>query len=164
MIILGIDPGYALIGYGLIENIGNQLRPVHYHHISTSASLSFFDRMIQINQELKALIKRYQPEEMAIEKLYFSKNTKTAMAVAQVRGAIIQEALNSGMRVYEYDPSAVKIAVTGYGRAEKDQVQKMVKSLLNLETIPKPDDTADALAIAICHHNSSKIADLARRY
>jgi len=161
--ILGIDPGYALIGYGIIDVVGNTLKPVKYGCIKTEAKTNFYSRMITINTELKELLKEYSPNSMAIEKLFFARNTTTALDVAQVRGAIIQEGLNSGLEIFEYTPNEVKLAVTGYGKADKQQIQQMIKSLLNLKEVPKPDDTADALAIAICHNNSYRIKALERK-
>ncbi len=160
MLILGIDPGYAIVGYAIIECKGNQLIPITYNHIQTAATLDFFSRMKEINTQLKDVLTTYKPTELAIEKIFFSKNTKTAINVAQVRGAIIQEALNHNLTVYEYTPNEIKLAITGYGGATKPQMQKMIKSLLNLKEIPKPDDTADAIAVAICHNNSSRITKL----
>ena len=160
MIILGIDPGYALVGFGVIETIGNHSVSKNYGCIKTSASMDFFSRMKQINTELKAILSASKPQQLSIEKLYFSKNTKTAIDVAQVRGAIIQEALNHGLDVYEYSPNEVKLAITGYGAADKPQMQKMVQTLLKLATIPKPDDTADALALALCHANMGRFSSL----
>ncbi len=162
MRILGIDPGYALVGYGIIDVVGNSLKPVKYGCIKTDSKETFYSRMMQINQELKTILAEFEPEELAIEKLFFSRNTSTALDVAQVRGAIIQEALNHNLQVFEYTPVEVKLAVTGYGKADKQQIQQMIKSLLHLVEIPKPDDTADALAIAICHNNSCKIKRLER--
>lgn len=162
MIILGLDPGIATVGYGFIDQKGNSLTPIHYGHIQTPATDTFFDRLLAISKALKQLILTYHPDVMAIEKIFFAKNTKTAMTVAQARGAILMEAINLGLGIYEYTPNEVKLAVTGYGAADKSQIQKMVKSLLNLVQIPKPDDTADALAIAICHANSAKIKQLER--
>lgn len=162
MIILGIDPGYATIGYAVVESTGNSIKPIKYGHISTPAKDDFFLRMKNINKELKAILMQYSPSELSIEKIFFSKNAKTAINVAQVRGALIQESLNHNLEIFEYTPIEVKLAVTGYGQASKDQMQKMVKALLNLVEIPKPDDTADALAIAICHCNSAKIKHLQR--
>ncbi|OGI07466.1 MAG: crossover junction endodeoxyribonuclease RuvC [Candidatus Margulisbacteria bacterium GWF2_35_9] len=163
MRILGIDPGYAIIGYAIIEGNGNQLRPIYYNHISTSAKLTFFERMKQINTEIKEIIITHAPEVLSIEKIFFSKNKTTAINVAQVRGAIIQEAINSNLEIFEYTPNEIKIAVTGYGQAPKMQVQQMIKSLFNLKEIPKPDDTADALAIALCHFHSAKFSSIKRR-
>ncbi|MDD4527776.1 MAG: crossover junction endodeoxyribonuclease RuvC [Candidatus Margulisbacteria bacterium] len=162
MRIIGIDPGYALVGYGIIDVVGNTLKPVKYGCIKTEAKTNFYSRMIKINTELKELLKEFNPTAMGIEKLFFSRNTTTALDVAQVRGAIIQEGLNCGLEIYEYTPNEVKIAVTGYGKADKQQIQQMVKNLLHLTEIPKPDDTADALAIAICHNNSYRIKGLER--
>lgn len=164
MRILGIDPGYALLGYGIIDVVGNCIKPVEHGCITTVAKSNFFSRMIKINTEFKELLTTFTPDVMAIEKLFFSRNTTTALDVAQVRGALIQEALNYGLDIYEYTPVEVKLAVTGYGKADKNQIQQMVKSLLNLKAVPKPDDTADALAIAICHNNSYKIKRMELQY
>jgi len=161
--ILGIDPGYALVGYGVIDIVGNTIKPIAYGCITTTKKDTFHERMLQVNEQLVEIITEYKPDDMAIEKLFFSRNTSTALDVAQVRGTIILEGLKHGLDVYEYNPVEVKLAVTGYGKADKQQIQQMVKSLLNLKEIPKPDDTADALAIAICHNNSAKIKGLERR-
>lgn len=159
-IILGVDPGYAIVGLGIISVKGNSLSPIFYSHISTSARQSFVDRLKIINIELKELIEKYSPNIVAIEKIFFSKNKKTAINVAQARGAILQECINAKCEIFEYTPIEVKLALTGYGGAVKSQIQQMVKNILGLKIIPKPDDTADALAIAICHNNSVKIKNL----
>ncbi len=160
MRVLGIDPGYAIIGYGIVELRGNQLISIHYGHIATSAKNTYHERLLAINQELMTLLETWQPDALSIEKIFFAKNVKTAIDVAQVRGTLLLECLKKKMTVEEYTPNEVKLAVTGSGAADKSQVQKMVKSLLNLSEIPKPDDTADALAIAICHIHSAKIRNL----
>ncbi len=164
MIILGIDPGLATVGYAVIEQIGNRTVPITYNHIQTSAKATFYSRLLEISHLLRTVIQNYKPTTLSIEKLFFSKNTKTAMTIAHVRGAIILDALTLGLEVFEYTPNEVKLAVTGYGAAPKQQIQQMVKSLLNLSEIPKPDDTADALAIAICHQNSYRIKSLERSH
>ena len=154
MIILGIDHGYAIVGYGILEYRNNHFRAVDYGAITTDASMDMFARFKSIYDDLNRIMDQYRPDFMAIEELFFNNNQKTAINVAQARGVLLLSALNHGVRIFEYTPLQVKQAVAGYGRAEKNQVQQMVKLLLNLESIPKPDDTADALAIAICHGHS----------
>jgi crossover junction endodeoxyribonuclease RuvC len=162
--ILGIDPGYALIGYGIIDILGNTIKTIEYGCIRTESNQDFFTRLLEINNQLKSILEAFSPNVLAIEKLYFARNTTTALDVSQVRGVIIAKSLERELEVYEYSPLEVKLAVTGYGRADKQQIQQMVKSLLNLSKIPKPDDVADALAVAICHTNSSKIKSLEKKY
>ncbi len=154
MIILGIDPGYAIVGYGILEYKNNNFRVIDYGAITTEADMDMFDRFKYIYDELNLLIDRYHPEFMAIEALFFNSNQKTAINVAQARGVLTLAARNHDIGIFEYTPLQVKQAVAGYGRAEKKQVQQMVKLLLHLPAVPKPDDTADALAIAICHGHS----------
>lgn len=155
MIILGIDPGYAIVGYGVIEYKGNHFKVLDYGAVTTQAHTDFNVRILHIYNELVNIIKIHQPEAMAIEKLFFNTNAKTAIDVAQARGVILLAAEQRGIRIFEYTPLQVKQSVVGYGRAEKKQVQEMTRLLLNLEKIPKPDDTADALAMAICHAHAS---------
>ncbi len=155
MRILGIDPGYAIVGYGVVDYGKNRFNTVGYGAITTRAHTPIEDRLLDIYNDVLTIIEKYKPDEISIEKLYFNTNSTTAIAVAEARGVIILAARQRGVRVNEYTPLQVKQAVTGYGRAEKRQVMEMVKSLLNLEKIPKPDDTADALAIAICHGHYS---------
>ncbi|MFA5076001.1 MAG: crossover junction endodeoxyribonuclease RuvC [Patescibacteria group bacterium] len=150
MIILGIDPGVASTGYGLISKQGNQLSLITFGVIKTPAKTNFADRLNIIHRELKALIKKYQPNKIAIEELFFCKNVKTALMVGQARGVILLTSIQANIPIVEYTPLQIKQAVTSYGRAEKSQIQKMVKILLNLKNIPSPDDAADALATAIC--------------
>ena len=154
MIILGIDPGYAIVGYGILEYRNNHFRVVDYGAVTTDASMDMFARFKSIYDDLNQIMDQYHPDFMAIEELFFNSNQKTVINVAQARGVLLLSALNHGVRIFEYTPLQVKQAVAGYGRAEKSQVQQMVKLLLNLEKVPKPDDTADALAIAICHGHS----------
>ena len=154
MIILGIDPGFAIVGYGVVEYKNNKFKVLGYGAITTDADMPMFERFLAIHNDLKQIIDKYKPEFMAIEELFFNSNQKTAINVAQARGVLLLAALQNGVEVYEYTPLQVKQAVAGYGRADKNQVQQMVKVLLNLEKVPKPDDTADALAIAICHGHS----------
>lgn len=149
MRILGIDPGLAKLGYGLIESQGSRLSLIEYGIISTSSKSSSPKRLGIIYEELLELIKDYGPEEVAIEELFFNKNTKTAIQIGQARGVAILACQMSGLRIYEYTPLQVKKNTVGHGRAEKHQVQEMVKTYLSLRDIPKPDDAADALAIAI---------------
>ncbi len=155
MIILGIDPGYAIVGYGVIEYKNNHFKVLDFGAVTTDAHTDFNDRLLHIYAQLSAIIERYSPDAMAIEKLFFNTNAKTAIDVAQARGVILLTARQRNVRIFEYTPLQVKQSVVGYGRAEKKQVQEMTRLLLNLEKVPKPDDTADALAMAICHAHSS---------
>lgn len=155
MRILGIDPGYAIIGYGIVDYSGSKFSVIGYGAITTPADLPFSKRLSLINDDISYLIEKYKPDDLAIEKLYFNTNTTTAIDVAQARGIILLAAEKGGLSINEYTPLQVKQSVTGYGRAEKHQVMEMTKNLLGLNSIPKPDDTADALAIALCHGHSS---------
>lgn len=157
MIIIGIDPGYAIVGVGVIEYKGNKFRPIEYNAITTEPSMASSLRLKWIYDEICIYLDKYKPDAVAIEELFFNTNAKTAILVAQARGVLVVAATNRGIPVYEYTPLQIKQAVTGYGRAEKGQIQQMVKMLLNLNVIPKPDDAADALAVAICHAHSGKI-------
>lgn len=154
MRILGIDPGYAIVGYGALEFDGNKFKVIEYGAITTDASMMMFDRLKSIHDDLSQVIERTNPDFMSIEELFFNSNQKTAINVAQARGVLLLSALNHGVEIFEYTPLQVKQAVAGYGRADKNQVQQMVKLLLGLEKVPKPDDTADAIALAICHGHS----------
>lgn len=154
MRILGIDPGYAIVGYGVIEYHGNSFKVIEYGKITTDSKKDLPERLVIIYNGIKELIEKFQPDAMAVEELFFNNNAKTAINVGQARGVILLSAANNGVPVFEYTPLQVKQAVVGYGRAEKNQVQQMVKMLLSLEKIPKPDDVADALAIAVCHAHS----------
>ena len=151
MIILGIDPGLAIVGWGVLESNGAILRPIAYGAITTPAHTDIESRLSIIKNDLKEIIKKYKPEEMAIEELFFTNNITTGIAVAEARGVILCTAHELGVKISEYTPLQVKQAVVGYGRAEKRQVIAMVTSILKLPKPPKPDDTADAVAIAICH-------------
>lgn len=157
MLILGIDPGTAITGYGVIAHEGNHLRRVTYGVVRTEANLPMPARLRQIHQEIVAIIDQYQPAVVAVEELFFNKNVRTALSVGQSRGVILLAAESAGLEIAEYTPLQVKQSVVGYGRAEKLQVQEMVRMLLCLTEIPKPDDAADALAIAICHAHSRKL-------
>ncbi len=151
MIILGIDPGYAIVGYGIVKYEGNRFTPIKYGAITTPADMPFVKRLDKIFNDLTEIFKSYKIDALSVEKLFFNTNTTTAIDVAQARGVIILSAEKSGVDVFEYTPLQVKQAVTGYGRAEKKQIMEMTRVMLGLEKVPKPDDTADALALAICH-------------
>ena len=151
MTILGIDPGIATVGYGLIQYENGCFRTIATGAIETPAGIDVEDRIEMVYDDLCELIKMYSPTEMSIEELFFNTNQKTAIAVAEARGAILLAAKKNRLNIAEYTPIQVKLAVTGYGRAEKKQVQEMVKIILGLPKVPKPDDAADALALAICH-------------
>ncbi len=155
MIILGIDPGYAIVGVGVIEYKNNHFKVIDCCAVTTPAGMPFNERLEVIFNGITDIISKYKPETLAIEKLFYNSNAKTVIDVSQARGVIFLAAQLHGLSVYEYTPLQVKQSVVGYGRAEKKQVQEMTKLLLNLETVPKPDDVADALAMAICHAHSS---------
>jgi len=153
--IMGIDPGLATVGFGLIDKEGSRLAPIQYGCITTEADTDQGVRLKEIYETALALIDRYKPDAMAIEKLFFNKNVTTALTVGQARGVLMLAAVQRGLEVAEYTPLQVKQAVVGYGKAEKRQVQEMVRMFLNLVAVPRPDDVADALAVAICHAHSS---------
>ena len=155
MTIIGIDPGYAIVGYGIIQYERNRFSVLDFGAVTTPAGMDFPLRLKTIYEDLTYLFDKFRPDAMAIEKLFFNTNKTTAVDVAQARGVILLTAAEHGARVYEYTPLQVKQSVVGYGRAEKKQVQEMTKQLLGLSAVPKPDDTADALAMAICHAHSS---------
>lgn len=152
--VIGIDPGTAICGYGIIDVHGNKLTAVHYGAILTDKSLPAADRLLIIHAQLKSLIEEYQPDTIAVEELFFNKNAKTVIAVGQARGVVLMTGIQQGLQVAEYTPIQVKQAVVGYGRATKEQVTYMVQRLLNIKQKPKPDDVADALAVAICAGHS----------
>ncbi|EKD93834.1 MAG: Crossover junction endodeoxyribonuclease RuvC [uncultured bacterium] len=156
MRILGIDPGTATTGFGIIEVTGGRFRPLNFGHIQTEKTYSQAERLDQIAYDLALLCQQWRPTACAVEKLFFSKNVKTAMVVAEARGVILQTLKRSGYPIFEYNPGEIKMAITGYGKATKDQIQKMVVHHLQLKQIPKPDDAADALAIALCHAHHSR--------
>lgn len=151
MIILGIDPGYAIVGWGVIEYKNNAHRPVAFGAITTEAHTDFNERLKQIYDDTAELLLRAKPDAVSIEKLYFNTNTTTAIYVAEARGVILLAVRQAGVPIYEYTPLQVKTAVTGYGKALKPQVMEVTRRLLHLKELPKPDDTADALALAITH-------------
>ena len=155
MIILGIDPGYAIVGYGVIEYKNNHFSVIDYGAILTDAGTPFNIRLEKIYDGLCDIITRHRPEAMAIEKLFYNNNAKTVIDVSQARGVIMLAAQKNMVPAFEYTPLQVKQSVVGYGRAEKKQVQEMTRRILALEKVPKPDDTADALEMAICHAHAS---------
>ncbi|MBR1592267.1 MAG: crossover junction endodeoxyribonuclease RuvC [Ruminococcus sp.] len=154
--ILGIDPGYAIVGFGILDYDGINFNPIEYGAILTEANTPFSERIKAIHTDMEYIFERYKPDCMAMEKLYFNSNQKTAINVAQARGVTLLSAAKRDIPITEYTPLQVKISVTGYGRAEKNQVMEMTRQLLNLAQIPKPDDAADALAVAICHGHSTR--------
>ncbi len=157
MRILGIDPGTATVGWGVIESDGGKVSSVSFGHISTSKDLPAEKRLAEIANDIEALIKQFSPEEAAVEELFFYNNQKTVISVAQSRGVILLTLERFGVRIAGYTPLEVKQALTNYGRADKAQVQLMVKNILKLTSIPKPDDAADALALAVCHASRRKM-------
>lgn len=162
MRILGIDPGLALVGFGLIDVNGNSYKLVDYGVIETKAGISLPTRLEKIYDLMSQLIDTYEPDEVAVEELFFNKNAKTAITVGHARGVEILACKNKGLEIYEYTPLQIKQAITGYGRADKGQIQEMVKLLLNMDKIPKPDDAADGLAVAITHASSLNFKDMFR--
>lgn len=161
MIILGIDPGLAIVGWGVLEYKGSRFRTLGYGSIQTPAGMPTEERLVAIYDSLAKLIETYRPDCMAVEELFWNTNQTTGIRVSEARGVILLCATQRNVKIFEYTPLQVKQAVVGYGRAEKKQVISMVTMLLGLEKPPKPDDTADALAIAICHGHSgaSRLAD-----
>ena len=155
MRILGIDPGIAIVGFGLIESNRGSVRMLQYGAVTTEAGLPLATRLVQIENDMTALISQLKPDEIAVEELFFSKNITTGIAVAHGRGVILCTAERLGVPIFEDTPMQVKQAVAGYGLADKKQVMDMTKRLLKLKAVPKPDDAADALAIAICHARSA---------
>lgn len=151
MKILGIDPGYGRTGYGVIETDGNRIRPLEFGLIETSSKLSMEIRLQQLYDALIEIIDRRKPDSLAVEELFFSKNVTTGIGVAQARGVVLLAGAKKGLSVSEYKPVEVKQSVVGYGKAEKKQIQEMVRMFLSLSEVPKPDDVADALAVAITH-------------
>ena len=154
MRILGIDPGYAIVGFGVLDADRGKARLVRCGAINTQAGTPMPLRLLQIQEDMETLIRDFSPEVMAIEELFFNTNVTTAIGVAQARGVILATAARLGVHIFEYSPSQVKIAVVGYGKAEKRQVMEMTKGILGLSAVPKPDDAADAVAIALCHARS----------
>ena len=164
MLAIGIDPGTAITGYGLVrEQADGSLEVVDYGVIQTSPGHAMPDRLVQLYQQLKQIINLHSPQSGAVEKLFFARNVRTALSVGQARGIALLALAESGVAVAEYSPNEIKQAVAGYGGAEKMQVQMMVQALLNLQEVPQPDDAADALAVAICHLHSARIRALEER-
>lgn len=158
MIIIGIDPGYAITGYAVIEYNGNHFNLIESGSIQTKAGIPLPVRLAKIYDDMNLLVDKYKPDAISIEELFFNRNTTTAIGVAQGRGAVLIVAAKKNIPIFEYTPLQVKQGVVGYGRADKKQVQMMVKTILNLEQVPKLDDTTDAIAIAICHAHSYRFA------
>ena len=154
MLILGIDPGFAIVGFGLVETAGGRQRLVNCGAITTPAGDPLPARLLQIANDMDLLLEQFKPEAMAVEELFFTTNITTGIGVAQARGVILLAAEKRGVPIFEYSPSQVKQAVVGYGKAEKRQVMDMTRRLLGLAAPPKPDDAADAVAIALCHARS----------
>ena len=165
MRVLGIDPGYAIVGWGVVEYMGNRFAPVDFGAVTTDAGRPFEARLRDVYDGVCDVIHRTQPEVLAIEKLFYQHNQTTVIGVAEARGVILLAAAQAGLPVYEYTPMQVKQAVTGYGKAVKKQVQEMTRILLHLPAVPKPDDTADALAMAItfCHTSANQLTRLTSR-
>ncbi len=155
MRILGIDPGFAIVGVGVLDYERGTFFPVRFGAITTPAGMDFNLRLERIYSELTTVIAQTKPQCMSIEKLYFNSNQKTAIEVAEARGVTLLAAQQAGLSIYEYTPLQIKQSLVGYGRAEKKQVQEMVRAILKLDDVPRPDDTADALAVAICHGHSA---------
>lgn len=160
MRILGIDPGFAIVGFGVLDYESNKFTPIDYGVITTDANTPFPVRLKILYDNILKIIEKYKPDYIAVEELFFNTNVKTAIAVGHARGVIILAAQNANIKTYEYTPLQIKQALTGYGRADKLQIQNMVKTFLGLNAIPKPDDAADALAVAVCHAHSSKMTNL----
>lgn len=154
MTVLGIDPGYAILGYGVIEARERQMKPLDYGVIETSADAPFPERLEKLYAGIRQLLTMFKPDHIAFEELFFYRNAKTALQVAAGRGVALLAAEQSGVPLYEYTPMQIKLSVTGDGHADKKQVQRMIQLLLSLKSVPKPDDAADALAAAICHANT----------
>jgi crossover junction endodeoxyribonuclease RuvC len=160
MIVLGIDPGTAITGYGLISERDSQPIALAQGAILTPANDPLPDRLVTIHRELTHIIEQYRPDSAAVEQLFFNKNVRTALSVGHARGVTLLALAQANVPIYEYTPLEVKLAVTGNGRADKHQIQQMITLLLGLEAIPKPDDVADALAVAVCHFHSARLASL----
>ncbi len=150
MIVLGIDPGTAATGYGIVERSGSKLRVIDYGCLETLSTQTLPVRLLEIHRAVTELIVTHKPAQIGVERLFFNRNVQTAFAVGQARGVVLLAAAEHGLPVFEYGPHEVKLAVTGYGRADKMQVQRMVQMVLGMAILPRPDDAADALAVAIC--------------
>ena len=165
MRVLGIDPGYAIVGWGVVDYQGNRFSPVGFGAVTTAAGVDFEKRLEQVYQGVKEVFETYRPEALSIEKLFYQHNQTTVIGVAEARGVILLAAAQAGVPIFEYTPMQVKQSVSGYGMAVKKQVQEMTRVLLHLPAVPKPDDTADALAMAItfCHTNGNQLNRYTRR-
>jgi crossover junction endodeoxyribonuclease RuvC len=157
MKILGVDPGTATVGWAVLEEENDQIKKVGFGHIKTSPKKTDSDRLLEISLDLKEIIAKFKPQEAAVESLFFFKNKKTVMEVSQSRGVILLTLAQKRIKVCSYTPLQIKQSLTGYGKASKSQVQYMAKEILKLKEFPRPDDTADAIAVAICHLNSYKV-------
>jgi crossover junction endodeoxyribonuclease RuvC len=162
MLVLGLDPGLASTGYGLVRGDGQKLELVAYDVIRTPANITTTERLVLLRQELSEVIAAYRPDAAAVEQVFFGANARTAMIVGQALGVLLLTLAEAGLQIAEYTPPQVKQAITGYGRASKSQVQQMVAILLGLSDLPRPQDAADALAVSICHHHSAWLATLSR--
>lgn len=160
MLVLGVDPGTALCGYGLVRTENDDPSLVAYGAVSTPANSPLPLRLLRIYTELSALIREHRPDVAAVEKLFFAKNARTALTVGHARGVVLLVAAQANLPVFEYTPNEIKQAIVGYGRAEKHQMQQMVRMLLRLDHVPQPDDAADALAIALCHLQTAHLREL----
>ena len=160
MIILGIDPGLATVGFGVIKHERSRFTTIDYGAIITPPHIPVHERLMMIYNDIQKTIDRYNPDDLAIEELFYNTNQKTVISVCEARGVILLSAYQRGLNIYEYTPLQVKQSVVGYGRAEKKQVQTMVKNILKLDKIPKPDDAADAVALAICHAHAKSTHNL----
>ena len=160
MRILGIDPGFATVGFGVLDYESNRFTPVNYGVITTDKNIDFPVRLKMLYDSMLQIIEKYKPDCLSIEELFFNTNVKTAIAVGHARGVLILAAQNSLLPIFEYTPLQIKQALTGYGRADKLQIQHMVKTFLGLAAIPRPDDAADALAVAVCHAHSARLSGI----
>lgn len=161
MVIVGLDPGLATLGYGVISKEKNgRVEMIDYGVVLTQKDTSLPDRLILIEKGVRQIIEKFKPDEIAIEELFFAKNVKTGIAVAHSRGVTLLTAKKECGKIFEYTPLQIKQALTGYGRADKNQIQQMVKTFLGLKAVPKPDDAADALAVALCHAQTNKLGGL----
>ena len=160
MLVLGLDPGLATTGFGLVRGDSEQLELVEYGVICTEAGAKLADRLVLLHDAVAELLARNAPDVAAVEELFFSTNARTAMLVGEARGVLMLTLAQAGLPIYEYKPMQVKQAITGYGSADKNQIQQMVRLLLSLDAAPEPDDAADALAVSICHHHSARMLAL----